>query len=470
MSLSTLDAAMEAPDRIALVCGDRQVSYAALAEHLAARMGRLERLGLSGADGESRAVLTPEHGIDAVVTLHALIELGVTAALLHPRLTERERRRQIELAQPAMDLDALETSDESAGAPPGAPRRGIDPERPLAILFTSGTTGAPEGVELSRRAFLAAAAASAANLGWKDDDRWLLCISPAHVGGLSILTRCLIARACAAVMPEFDPVAFVETVTQCGVTLASLVPTMLQRILDASPTWRPPPSLRAILLGGSAAPAALIEESADRGLPVLTTYGLTEACSQVATQPLGTRPSPRWGAGRPLPGIEVRVRRGEIQVRGPVLLSRRLGVGAGSRVVDDDGWFDTGDRGEFDGEGNLHVIGRGCEIVVTGGENVSVREVEEVLASCPGLASACVFGIEDREWGEAIAAALVADGGGAPSDGELARFVISRLAGFKRPKRIGYLEGLPLTPTGKVDRAATRERVLARLRAFPDPT
>lgn len=452
MKLSVLRAAAEAPNRIALVAGGVELTYATLADRVAARAADLQRLGSD--DAAPRALFTPTLDVDDIVTIHALIELGVPVALLHPRLTDAERRRQREIVGRAINLDAAKPFQPADRSATLEPRVETDPERYLAVLFTSGTTGAPRGVVLSRRAFLSSAAASEANIGRRDDDRWLLCMPLAHVGGLSILTRCLIARTCVVVAPQFDPDVFIETVESSGVTLASLVPTMLRRILGTHPAWRPPSSLRAILLGGSAAPAALIHESADRGLPILTTYGLTETCSQVATQPYGARPSPQWGAGRPLPNIDVRARDGAIHVRGPTLLTRYLGDSREITPLDGDGWFDTGDRGSFDEEGNLHVLGRSAEFIVTGGETVSAREVEEVLESCPGISAACVVGVDDPEWGQTVVAALVEDSAGPPPEAELSAFLAPRLAGFKRPKRFVYLPSLPLTPTGKPDRPA----------------
>jgi O-succinylbenzoic acid--CoA ligase len=217
------------------------------------------------------------------------------------------------------------------------------------------------------------------------------------------------------------------------------------------------------LLGGSAAPPALLDEAATRRVPVLTTYGLTEACSQVTVQRYGTRPSPAQGAGHPLAGVSVRIAGGVIQVKGDVLLSGYLAAGSGADPIGPDGWLVTGDLGELDEYGRLHVLARRTDLIVTGGENVYPAEVEQVLTQASGIAAACVFGVADEEWGQTVAAALVASPA-PPTDGELSAFIAGRLAPHKRPRSIAYLRELPLTAAGKLDRAAVARSAAGHLR------
>jgi O-succinylbenzoic acid--CoA ligase len=324
----------------------------------------------------------------------------------------------------------------------------------LALVRTSGSSGAPKTVWLSREAFLASAEASAANLGWHNDDRWLLAMPLSHVGGLSILVRGLVARACVVLRPEvpFEAGAVAAQIERDRVTLASMVPTMLVRMLDAG--WRPPACLRALLLGGAGASPELLARAEDRGVPVLTTYGLTEACSQVTTQPYGTRNRGELGAGRPVRGAEVRIVDGEIQVRGPMLAGGYVDTPS---PFTGDGFLRTGDLGAIDAGGNLHVLGRRDDRIVTGGENVDPVEVERALARCPGVRAACVVGVADREWGERVAALVVADGA---AERDVIAWAHEHLAPRARPRVVRLVAELPLTASGKLDRAAAR-RVLA---------
>jgi O-succinylbenzoic acid--CoA ligase len=229
------------------------------------------------------------------------------------------------------------------------------------------------------------------------------------------------------------------------VTLASLVPTMLVRLLDME-TWRPPAHLRAILLGGAPASPALLARAAARGLTVHTTYGMTETCSHVAID------------GRVLPGVELGFRDGRITVRGPVVLRGFAPPHDDEPAVDGDGWFVTSDRGLFDESGRLRVLGRADDVIVSGGEKVDPTAVEGVLESLPGVAAACVFAVPDPEWGERVAAALVAGPGGPPPARDLADALAERLARHQRPRRVAWLAELPLGATGKVDRRETARR------------
>ncbi|MGK7311137.1 MAG: class I adenylate-forming enzyme family protein [Candidatus Longimicrobiales bacterium M2_2A_002] len=495
MSLSVFAAAAEAPDGAALVADADTLTFAELADRVRPVVARLRAASL---DGDDPVALIARRDLASLEAIHALMALGIPALLLHPRLTAPERARLIQAARPAGTLEPGENDDaprshrlpRSPQSPQSDPTVPLDDDRPLAIVHTSGTSGAPRGVILSRRAFAASAAASARNLGWRDDDRWLLPLPVAHVGGLSIVTRCLLARRAVVLAAGTDPETILEDVRRHRVTLLSLVPTQLARILALEPALAPPDHLRAVLLGGAAAPPALLRRAADRGWPVLTTYGLTEACSQATTQPCGTVNRGELGAGRPLPGIELRIGDDDvIQLRGPTLFSGYLPPGPEQPVTDPsspflpDGWFPTGDRGRLDDDGNLHVLGRRSDRIVSGGENVDPVEVERAIEELPGVARACVFGVPDPEWGEVVCAAVVPEQrttGSRPLSGEPAATgdetavlealragvtgLRDVLAPFKLPRRVAVLDDLPLTPTGKVDRRETARQAAPRLR------
>jgi o-succinylbenzoate---CoA ligase len=418
---------------VALIAGAQRFTFAEVAQLVAARTAQL-------ADGPRMPFpLVGSNDVDTLVTLYALLELRRPVLLLHPRLTTAERAREVEA-----------TAQAAAGLPADA----------AVILYTSGTTGRARGAVLTRSALLASAQASAANLGWQDDDRWLLAMSLARIGGLSILTRCLAARRTVVLEPGFDAEHLPETIEAHRVTLLSMVPTMLALLLQAHPTWRAPSQLRALLLGGAAAPPLLLAQAAARRLPIVVTYGCTETCSQVVATPYVHRyESAAWNAGRPLAGAEIRVADGRILVRGPMLMSGYLG----EPPLAPGDWFDTGDVGELDATGALQVHARRADLIVSGGENVYPAEVEAALESCPGIRTAAVFGIDDPVWGQVVAALLVAEPGAAGTvESSLREHLASRLAPHKRPRRIAFVPTLPLTPAGKLDRAA-----LPRLPARP---
>jgi len=252
-------------------------------------------------------------------------------------------------------------------------------------------------------------------------------------------------------LAEFDAAAFPARVDAERVTLASLVPTMLARVLDAHPRWTPPAHLRAVLVGGAAAPAPLLERAAARGVPVVVTYGLTETCSMVANTPYAERhAAAACAAGRPLPGVELRVVDGRIEVRGPM----RMAGYWGEPPLAAEAWLDTGDLGAIDAQGFLHLHARRGDLIVTGGENVYPAEVERELERCPGVVQAAVFGLPDEIWGQTVAAALLVDRERPPRDDELRAWIRTRLAPHKRPRRLCRVDRLPQTPAGKPDRGA----------------
>ncbi len=421
--LSIEAAARDYGDAVALHADDRSYTFADLAQLTALRLATLAR------NDVAPYPLVGFNTLDTLITLYALLEARRPVLLLHPKLTATERAAEVEA-----------TSKVAAEMPSDA----------AAILHTSGTTGRPRGAILTRAALLASARANGANLGWNDDDCWLLAMPLARIGGLSIVTRCLAARRAVALTPPFDATLLPRWIDAHRVTLLSLVPTMLLQVLESNPQWRPPSHLRVVLVGGAAASPKLLALAAERGVPIVLTYGCTETCSQIVATPYARRFEPAaCGVGQALPGAQLRVEDGRILVRGPTLMAGYVG----EPPLEPYAWFDTGDLGEFDANGCLHVHSRRTDLIVSGGENVYPAEVERVLEACPGIRAAAVFGLADETWGQVVAAALVT-GPQAPGDDALLDHLESRLAPYKRPRRIGVVSSLPLTPAGKLDRAA----------------
>lgn len=339
------------------------------------------------------------HDAGTLDAVHAALDAHTPIALIHAKLPADEQARQRALVE-----QATFTADDAV------------------VLFTSGSTAAPRGVVLSRAAIDAAASAAWEHLGRRDGDRWLCPLSLAHAGGLSIVVRCR-AAAIPCVLGERDDRA----------TLLSVVPTQLSDMLDTLPA-----TLRAVLLGGAAAPPALVERALARGIPILQTYGLTETFGQIATARVPGGPLV------PLPGVTIsggtREQLQPLRVRGPMLATRYLDNAAIAPSLV------TADLGFVDEAGRLHVTGRADDVIISGGENVHPAQVEAVVAATLGVRHAVAFGVPDPRWGQLVAVAVESD-----TDVATATWH-DKLPAYARPRRLIVMRELPRLANGKLDR------------------
>ncbi len=469
MSLDILEVAARHPRAIALVADGVEHTFASLAERVRRCERRLAALNLLAHDARPVA-LVARPTLASLELVYALLRNGRAMLFIHARLPPSERAALAErVAAPAL-LAPDEAPIAGALAEPPA-LAAPAAEAPLAVIPTSGSSGQPKLALLSRRAFIAAASASQQNLPLGVGDRWLLCLPLAHVGGLSIVTRCLLAGASpVAFQPRkgsllASPRELADVMRDSSVTHVSLVPAVLEALLRLRPEWSPPPSLRAVLLGGAATPPSLLLAAQQRGVPLLTTYGLTEACSQVTTTSASAPPRVDAGlvsSGKPLPGIELAIGDdARIRVRGSTLFSGFVGAAA---PLDAAGWLTTEDRGFLGGDGELFVLGRVGDVIITGGEKVDPLRVEAVLGALPGVHGAAVFAVPDDVFGHTVAAALVTDATFEPATSSA--LLRTRLASYERPRAYIELPELPRLPNGKLNRAALRDVAVARLRPW----
>lgn len=379
------------------------------------------------------------------LALHALRrEVGYAVQAWSPRAPGNE----LEAARAACDA-WVDIAPASPAAPPLAVTVRANDALPAprhlpgsALVRTSGTTGPSKPVALTRSMLDAHALACQGRIQDGPGSRWLATLPLHHVGGVALLDRCL-RYGNDVVLAPFASAECAQLLHEHAITHVSLVPAMLQRLLDAGAT--PPASLRVLLLGGDRAPEGLMRAALAAGWPVHATYGLTEACSQVATA------TPReWlerpgTVGRPLPGFTVTTPDGQIEVAGP-------SVAGGGTVR-------TGDTGRLDADGFLFVTGRRDELIVTGGEKVDPAVVEAALRGAPGVADVAVVGLPDARWGQAVQAALVAGPGFDLAQAKaIAR---AALPPHAVPKGWHLVDHVPRTEAGKLQRALVRERLAA---------
>jgi len=407
------------PERFALRAGGVDTSFGELQHEAEQAAARLKGQGVAvGSIVPVEARPTPEFA----AILHAAWSLG---AAVEPHMPG-------EPPSPSQPLDAMT-----------APRR-VGPPGTLARLYTSGTSGAPRAVDLTRENFLYSAIGTAFGLGVAPMDRWLCCLPLHHVAGLSILTRSALYGTGVVMHDGFDVDNVAASFAEDGVTLVSLVATQLIRLLEADVDLRAP---GAIVMGGGPVPFEAIEEATGRGATVIQVYGMTETTSQVTLLETVDAERKAGSAGRALLGAEVSTQDGEILVRGPV-------VAPGSLA--EDGWLHTGDLGTIDSEGYLWVDGRKDDLIVTGGENVMPERVEEVLCSHPNVADAAVVGRPDPEWQEAVTAVVVLRPGAHEDAESLRAHCAQELAGYEVPKSFIFVADLPRTASGKLMRNVLR--------------
>lgn len=485
------------PDHLAVECGQMRWSFAELARQAETLA---EQLATAGVGEKSRVALLASNGLAYVAFVHALTRLGAILVPLNTRLTPEELSWQLSDVQAELlvstpdmtiPIDALSNILPTlahavlhirASTPQQAEIQLCTPQakpyprtqialRPLidltatqVIMYTSGTTGKPKGVLITYGMQWWNASGSALNLGHSPDDRWLACLPLFHIGGLSILMRSVIYGISVVLLEKFEKHAVNRAIQRNGVTIISVVAVMLQRMLAAlgqtDKELPYPASLRCVLLGGGPAPRPLLEKCASLHIPVAQTYGLTESCSQAVTLAPADALRKLGSAGRPLSPVQIQIRRaktpvpngqpGVIYLQGPTITPGYADRPAATAEAFEDGWFCTGDLGYLDADGYLYVLDRRSDLIISGGENVYPAEIESVLLAHPAVAEAGVCGQPDPQWGQ-VAVAFVKTQPDQPTNAAtLLDHTRQRLARYKVPHAIYFVQELPRNSSGKL--------------------
>ena len=449
-------AALSAPDAAAIIGSRGTITYDELDGRVSAAAFRLREL-----EPESRVALYLPKDERYVTLMLAVIRAGHVACLVSDRLPPKGVAQLLERTA----CDAMISDDDdlprTAGlyrVRPGTlleDRHRAQPvdiplKRTATIVFTSGSTGTPKAALHTFGNHYYNALGSNGNIVLRPGDRWLHSLPLYHVGGISILFRCLLAGATITLPGQEAPIG--ESIADLGATHVSLVSTQLLRLLREDTNLG---GLKAVLMGGGPVSASLVDEAVSRGLPIHTSYGLTEMASQVTTTPPGAPLEALRTAGRVLPEREVSIsEEREVLVRGATLFAGYVEGGKLDLPLDTDEWFHTGDLGELDENGSLHVLGRRDNLFVSGGENIQPEEIEDVLCRLDSIDEAVVVPVPDPEFGHRPVA-FVRTAGNEP--GDLAPKLREFLPGFKIPTAFHPWPGN--TQRGiKPNRNALRER------------
>ncbi|MCF8382991.1 MAG: o-succinylbenzoate--CoA ligase [Chlorobium sp.] len=435
---------------------------AAVTSHMAET---LHKKGLH--PGTTAAILSPNTP-EAALTAMALLRTGIICAPLNHRFPSEQLGKTLHALQPDLVLAAdpscippqsafrTENLRAVAAAPSGhaipipfAPQTGM--ERPVTIIHTSASSGTPKAALHSFGNHWYSALGAARNMQLESGDCWLLSLPLFHIGGYAVLFRALASGSAVAVP---DPQESLErSIERYPVTHLSLVPTQLFRLLDnpaALPRLR---KLKAVLLGGSAVPAPLLEKSIREEIPIYLSYGSTEMCSQIATTPAPVR-FVEENSGKPLPWRDISIAGdGEILVKGACLFQGYLVGGKPVLRLDDGGWFHTGDTGSLDDSGNLRVFGRKDNMFIAGGENLHPEEIEEALTAIEGIEEALVVPLRDREYGQRPVAFIKTATPESPSEDTINESMLNRAGRLKTPVRYIRVSGWTTLPgSQKIDR------------------
>jgi acyl-CoA synthetase (AMP-forming)/AMP-acid ligase II len=494
------------PERLALVTEAGEFTFAQLherARRLVAAMGQL------GAPGDRVAILS-QNNVEYVDAYYGVPSAGMALVFLNYRLNPHELawivdnsqarillvehqflqsmldvRDQIPTVEhvvviggPATGRDGVVAYDDLLASADPAPELPRPQEDDVAWqLYTSGTTGRPKGAMLTHRSLITAVLNAIIAYDVQRDDRSLMCFPMCHVSGY-LVTQHHMVGASVVLMRAYEPGAWFDLVDQHQITASGLAPTMMTVLLQHPGLHTHDLStLRSIGYGAAAMPVEVLKAAIERFGPVVWSgFGMTELGGNVLMHPVSAHVRAVNGeehllasCGIAMPFAAVRVvdedmkelppgEVGEIIVRGEQLLSGYWDKPEATAEAFKGGWFHTGDLARRDEEGFFYIVDRMKDMIITGGENVYSREVEEILYAHPAVSEAAVIGLPDEKWGERVAAVITLRAGAAATDAEIVRFCREKLAGFKTPREVLFVDEIPKNVSGKVLKRELRDR------------
>ncbi|MEQ8719148.1 MAG: AMP-binding protein [Acidimicrobiales bacterium] len=450
-------------DRQCLTHGDETLTRGGLDSRSATAAARLFGAGVRRGD---RVMTSAAPSLDLVAAHVAALRLGAVVVPVNGALGQREvthiaRDSGARLAVTddhrwsgwlAPEVTVIRPDLPVREAEPGSLDE-VDGNSPAMIGYTSGTTGAPKGAVLTHGNLLATAEAVRVAWGWTANDRLVLALPLFHMHGLGVgLHGTLTAGAHAVLLPRFDPDDVLAAVDDTAATMFFGVPTMYSRLL-AHPDVARMRRLRLCVSGSAPlAPDAWHRFHELTGLEILERYGMTETGMLVSNTLAGPR---RPGSvGYPLPGVQARIDGdpGEVLVRGPNVFPGYWRNPEATTAAFEDGWFRTGDLATVGPDGDIRLVGRAGDMVISGGENVYPREIEDLLVTMPGVTEVAVGSTPDPDWGEIVTAWIVAEDGGTPDVEAVRSFLADDLAAFKHPRIVHLVAELPRNALGKVQK------------------
>lgn len=471
------------PTRLALVAGKQSWTFSQLQRAVYRLAGQLTTLQLN--KGKRLAVLLSNRP-ESYQLILAIQQLGLEPVLLNYRLTGAELQRQLIDAQVHAVIvddnlkkyqvawgDFLEPTYQLADlliTKVTSPKiiKEFDSKSVASIMYTSGTTGNPHGVKQTFDNHFYSAIGSALNLGYMPTDHWLCAVPLFHISGLSIIMRSLIYGMTVQLVEHFDENIISKILVNEPITIMSVVPTMLKRLLNVYPSTGYNQAFRTFLLGGGPIDKATLAQCQQMQLPVIQSYGMTESASQIVALNFVDAQAKLGSAGKPLMPVQLRIQAatgkvGSIEVKAPNITPGYVGDQAAfKKKLTADGWYQTGDSGYLDNEGFLYIKGRDDDMFISGGENIFPDEIEHVYNGYANIQAISVIGVEHPQWGQVPVAYIITDVEKIDT-AKLISYGREHLAHYKVPKVFKIIDELPTTASGKVQRHKLRELYYASL-------
>jgi O-succinylbenzoic acid--CoA ligase len=430
------------PESIFFSANNYEVTFKELSYAIGGHTKSLGRIGITSG---LRVAIILDESRDIIEILLSCWQLGAIPVLVSPGSTSKEKKLFLESSKPEMIITNWRISEDivdteisvfpieelSQGFGGCAPSQLYDEsnlEQTRLILFTSGTTGTPKGVQLTERNLIESASAWHEQLQFTQNDIYLNCLPMNHIGGISIFIRSLIYGFSTHQLNGFNIDIILNLIESKRISLISMVPTMLQRLLDQTKN-KLPQSLRGVIVSGGPSSESLMNRCITHDIPVYKSYGMTETSSGVCGFWLQDHPSKYGSVGLPFMKMTFTVDDSILHVRGPTVMSGYFD----EKLTEN--WLDTGDLGRIDEDGFIYIEMRRDDRIVTGGENVNPKEVENVLLRHPQITSAKVYGEFDEDWGQMVVAEISTD----LQTDEINAWLLTKISDYKIPK-VFYLK------------------------------
>ena len=449
-------ASEDVPDKIAVKYSGETITYKALYEQADVLSRKIKSLG------QNRLGVYIYNSLDSLKLIHALMQAGVEIVFINTRLTNHEITEQLKdvdvstiIATKRFEIDGFEVisfDDLQQLQMVDFESPAVNEDSILSIMFTSGTTGRAKAVKQTYLNHYASAKGCESRFGYDTDSVWMQVNPIFHISGLSIVLRCVIAQCTNIVVDKFDEEKIFNLLKTDEVTHTSLVPIMLKRLLKIGNDFGS--NLQGILLGGAGVTKNVLKEALDNNLPVYNSFGMTETCSQIVSIPYHDEKILNGTVGKALKNVQIKVDQNE------ELLVKADNVTPGylnAPIDEENGYFKTGDLAYIDDEGYLYILDRRKDLIISGGENIYPKEIEDRVHEVSGIESCVVVKVQDEKWGE-VPVLLIQGDQNIKSD--ILNHLSETLARYKMPKEIYFVDEIIMTSTGKVSRQKNYERYI----------